>query len=120
MLIVVVLDPHAPESVAGEIVSLIVAVGASVHRASSGLLTVLGGDAGTLDLLRNAPGVRHAAAVTAEYPLASLAGREGAHSEVRFGTCAVGPGSFSVIAGPCSVESLDQIQTIARSVRAAG
>ena len=41
-------------------------------------------------------------------------------SAVRVGTQQVGGGAFTLIAGPCSVESPEQILEIARKVRAAG
>ena len=39
---------------------------------------------------------------------------------VKVGSAAIGGGSFSVIAGPCSVESKDQITAVARDVKASG
>ena len=39
---------------------------------------------------------------------------------VKIGSAAIGGGSFSVIAGPCSVESKDQITAVARDVKASG
>ncbi len=39
---------------------------------------------------------------------------------VRVGSAAVGGGNFSVIAGPCSVESEEQIISVARDVRSSG
>ena len=41
-------------------------------------------------------------------------------SRVKIGSAAIGAGSFSVIAGPCSVESRDQITAVARDVKASG
>ena len=41
-------------------------------------------------------------------------------SVVPAGTARVGGGNFAVIAGPCSVESEEQILTVARAVKAAG
>ena len=39
---------------------------------------------------------------------------------VRIGNAAIGGGSFSVIAGPCSVESNEQLSAVAEAVKAAG
>ena len=39
---------------------------------------------------------------------------------VKVGSAAIGGGSFSVIAGPCSVESEEQITAVARDVKASG
>jgi len=41
-------------------------------------------------------------------------------SVVRVGNAAIGGGNFSVIAGPCSVESEEQVVGIARAVKASG
>ncbi len=46
-----------------------------------------------------------------------------AHEEdsvVRFGSAAVGGGAFALMAGPCSVESEEQLFTVAKAVKAAG
>ena len=40
--------------------------------------------------------------------------------QVKNGTAAFGGGNFSLIAGPCSVESEAQVETIARAVKASG
>ena len=39
---------------------------------------------------------------------------------VRIGNAAIGGGSFSVIAGPCSVESNEQLSEVAKAVKSAG
>ena len=39
---------------------------------------------------------------------------------VKIGSAAIGGGNFSVIAGPCSVESRDQITQVAKDVQASG
>ncbi|GGV41108.1 3-deoxy-7-phosphoheptulonate synthase [Streptomyces spectabilis] len=52
-------------------------------------------------------------------PLSSFAAT-GEPSAVRVGDRSVGGGSFTWIAGPCAVESADQLMTVARDVRARG
>lgn len=42
------------------------------------------------------------------------------NTEVKIGDCSIGGGDFTVIAGPCSVESEEQILTVAREVKKSG
>ncbi len=65
------------------------------------------------------PGVRDAVPVTKPY---KLAGRDFKHADtvVRVGDYELGGGGFLVIAGPCAVESEEQMLRIARAVKAAG
>jgi 3-deoxy-7-phosphoheptulonate synthase len=63
--------------------------------------------------------VQYARRVTEQYKAVSRT----VHPEdttVAVGAARVGPGTFSVIAGPCSVETEEQIVEIARSVKASG
>jgi 3-deoxy-7-phosphoheptulonate synthase len=54
------------------------------------------------------------AKIRAEYPLAC--GEEGERLVVSFGTCLIGNGHFAVIAGPCAVESAEQIHQSAKAM----
>jgi 3-deoxy-7-phosphoheptulonate synthase len=45
---------------------------------------------------------------------------EGENRVVRVGSLEIGGGGFTLIAGPCAVESADQLLTVARSVRESG
>jgi 3-deoxy-7-phosphoheptulonate synthase len=65
------------------------------------------------------PGVLRAIPLTRSYPLADRDAREG-RSVVRVGGVPIGSDTFTVIAGPCAVESEDQVLEIARQVRSAG
>ena len=64
------------------------------------------------------PGVDSVIRTGSPYPLAALADRE--RTEVRMGAARVGDGSFTVVAGPCSVEDRKQILETAAAVRSAG
>lgn len=58
-----------------------------------------------------------------EYGVAQLRGSRTAKAEttcVRVGTAAFGGGDFTLVAGPCAVESEEQLLSVARAVRAAG
>jgi 3-deoxy-7-phosphoheptulonate synthase len=65
------------------------------------------------------PGVRDAVPVTKPY---KLAGRDFAHKDtvIEIGGKKLGGGDFVVIAGPCAVESEEQLIRIARAVKKAG
>jgi 3-deoxy-7-phosphoheptulonate synthase len=65
------------------------------------------------------PGVLEVIPVTHAYKLVSREVKP-EDSVVRVGDVAVGGGGFVIIAGPCAVESLDQMLTVARQVKAAG
>ena len=65
------------------------------------------------------PGVAAAYDVRSQYQLVSREFRRG-DTSVRIGDVEVGGGNIAVVAGPCSVESEEQILETARRVRAAG
>jgi 3-deoxy-7-phosphoheptulonate synthase len=64
-------------------------------------------------------GVERVVRVAERYKLVALAPR-GAHSVVRIGGVPFGGGSSPAIAGPCAVESYDQVLTAGKAVKAAG
>ncbi|GMU93275.1 MAG: hypothetical protein AMXMBFR4_23330 [Candidatus Hydrogenedentota bacterium] len=72
-----------------------------------------------LQSLESMPGVESVVPILRPY---KLAGRELKHEDTTFsvGGVQVGGGHFCVIAGPCSVESRDQIMETARAVKDAG
>ncbi len=91
--------------------------------------TVIGpvGDERRLDFDRVAtfPGVKEAARVEAPYKLISreyarFFGEPGAHSRVSIRGVRIGNGDPVIIAGPCAVESRQQIMRIAEEVKRAG
>lgn len=58
------------------------------------------------------------AKIRADYPLAC--GEEGERLAVSFGNCLIGNGHFAIIAGPCAVESEEQIQQSAKAMSGFG
>ncbi|MBX3424323.1 MAG: 3-deoxy-7-phosphoheptulonate synthase [Pirellulales bacterium] len=69
--------------------------------------------------LESGPGVDEVLPILAPYKLASRELKPES-TTVRAGSLAVGNGTVGVIAGPCSVESEEQIVVTARAVKAAG
>jgi 3-deoxy-7-phosphoheptulonate synthase len=64
-------------------------------------------------------GVKEVIPVTKPYKLVSREFKQ-ENTQIRVGDAVFGNGTMPVIAGPCAVESLDQVLTIAKAVRKAG
>lgn len=96
-------DPH---TIRGEVRTVVAAVGDETKHAD-------------LQALVSLPMVENVMPIQKRYTLVSRA----THAEptvVRVGDCELGNGTFHVMAGPCSVESLDQMRSTAEAVQAAG
>lgn len=119
----VVMRDHASQSEIDHVVELLREAGAEAHLSQGEVKTVIGviGDREviyTLDL-EGLPGVQEVIRVLKPYKLIT---REFQPEDtvVRVGATSVGGGAFAVMAGPCSVESEEQIMSCARQVKAAG
>jgi 3-deoxy-7-phosphoheptulonate synthase len=120
---IIVLKPHATKEHADELMQRIAALGLKPLYMPGQERVVLGalGDERALESLHldSDPLVESVKPILAPY---KLVGRE-IHphdSIVELGSARVGGGRFTVIAGPCAVESIDQMQRTARSVQQAG
>ncbi len=117
---VVVMQAGSSEEQIQHVIDRLVAMGFDVHRSTGATHTVLGAvgvrsdvDPRDIELLE---GVREVVRITQPYKLASRAFRpEGTVVEVGKGVRIGGP-EVVVAAGPCAVESAEQIQTIAERV----
>lgn len=76
-------------------------------------------DAAAVGVLESGPGVDEVLPVLAPYKLASLETKS-EPTVVRAGSLTIGGGALGFIAGPCSVESEEQIVGSARAIKAAG
>jgi len=121
--VIIVLKPEATKEVADELMSRIEEKGCKPLYMPGSERVVLGalGDERVLGELRleNHPMVEHITEILAPYKAVS---RE-FHPEdsiVSIGTVPIGGDRFTVIAGPCSIESLDQMRESAVAVKAAG
>ena len=116
----IVMKPEATEDQIGAVVARVESVGCSAHISKGEVLTVIGaiGDRdGVQDLgLEGAPGVDHLVPILKPYKLASSQFRKGEPSVLDIDGRKVGGGHFSLIAGPCTVEGLDQTLEVARCV----
>jgi 3-deoxy-7-phosphoheptulonate synthase len=120
---IIVLKPHATKEHAEELMQRIAALGLRPLYMPGQERVVLGalGDERSLESLHldSDPLVESVKPILAPY---KLVGRE-IHphdSIVELGPTRVGGGRFTVIAGPCAVESADQMRRTARAVQSAG
>ncbi len=121
---VVVMQAGATEGQIQHVIDRLVAMGFNVHRSTGESHTVLGAvgvrddfDPRDVELL---DGVREVVRITQPYKLASRAFRpEGTVVDVGRGV-RIGGTEVVVAAGPCAVESADQIHTIAERVAKLG
>ena len=120
---IIVMKPDAAESSIQTIVEYIKGAGLQVHLSKGEELTIIGvvGDKSKLatENLLSFRGVDRIVPVTETYKLANRK----FHPEptiVHAGKITIGPDTFTVMAGPCAVESEEQLITIARAVKNAG
>jgi len=121
---VVVMQAGAQEAQIQHVIDRLVSMGFDVHRSTGASHTVLGAvglgrdfDPRDIELL---DGVRQVVRITQPYKLASRAFRpEGTIVELPRGV-RIGGAEVVIAAGPCSVESAEQIELIAARVAAAG
>jgi 3-deoxy-7-phosphoheptulonate synthase len=120
---IIVTRPDATEEQIDHIVARIRSWGLKTE-VSRGEMRVVIGVIGPEDKIREKPlgafpGVESVTPVLKPYKLVAYEFR-GRHSHVQVGNVTVGGQEVVVMAGPCSVESEDQITTIAKSVRKSG
>ncbi|HEY7509930.1 MAG TPA: 3-deoxy-7-phosphoheptulonate synthase [Vicinamibacteria bacterium] len=121
---VIVMEHTASEEQVQKVIEALVGVGYDVHRSTGVAHTVLGAvgvprepvDPRAIELL---PGVREVVKISEPY---KLVGRtfKAAATVVDMGGVQVGGPEVIVMAGPCSVETRDQVRTVAQSVGASG
>ena len=120
----IVMKAAATEDEIQSVIERIEAVGARAHPSRGEEVTVIGaiGDIEHIARLEleGAPGVDHAMPILKPYKLASSQLRIGERTVVEVDGRRIGGEHFSMIAGPCTVESRDQLLTTARIVRDAG
>jgi 3-deoxy-7-phosphoheptulonate synthase len=119
----VVMQEGATEKQIQAVIDRMVTAGFTVHRSSGVVHTVLGGvgpaddiDPAEFELL---DGVKEARRITSAYKLASRSFRPGG-TVVKMDGLEIGGDRVVVMAGPCSVESRDQVMRTAEIVAGAG
>src|SRR5215203_1262686 len=120
----IVMKPGATEAEIESVIRRIEEVGARAHPSRGEEVTLIGaiGDHEHVARLglEGAPGVAEVVPILKPYKLSSSQVRAGEPSIVEIGGRLIGGDHFSLIAGPCTVESRDQVMTTARVVRDVG
>src|SRR5215213_3317088 len=120
----IVMKEEATEEQIQAVVDRVESVGCSAHLSRGELLTVIGaiGDRDRVASLglEGAPGVDHLVPILKPYKLASAQFRKGERTVIEVDGRRVGGDHFSLIAGPCTVESREQTLEVARVVSGGG
>src|SRR5215471_19857828 len=121
---VVVMQAGATERQIQAVIDRMVETGFDVHRSTGTMHTVLGGVGGRVGEIDTAifevmEGVKEAHRIASPYKLASRSFRPGG-TEITIGGISIGGGEVVIMAGPCSVESRDQINRSAELVARTG
>src|SRR5215831_17141527 len=119
----VVMQEGAAEAQIDAVIDRLVAMGFTVHRSTGAVHTVLGG-VGPIDQFEPAEfevmeGVKECHRIMSPYKLASRTFRPQG-TVVRAGKVDIGGDRVAIMAGPCSVESEEQIERSAEFVAKAG
>ena len=120
---VVVMEERAREEQVQHVIAQLVEKGFDVHRSTGQLRSVLGAVGGNRSfdtrLIEVMEGVHEVLRITEPYKLASRTFKP-ERSTVSFGEFRVGGDEVIVMAGPCSVETEEQIAASASAVKRAG
>jgi 3-deoxy-7-phosphoheptulonate synthase len=120
----IVMKAGATEEEVHAVVARVEAVGARAHISQGEEVTVIGaiGDREHVARLEleGTPGVAQIVPILKPYKLASAQIRAGERSVLEIGGRKIGGEHFALIAGPCTVESRDQVLSTARAVKEGG
>jgi 3-deoxy-7-phosphoheptulonate synthase len=120
----IVMKAGATDQEVQAVVDRVESVGARVHLSRGEEVTVIGavGDREHVARLglEGHPGVDSVIPILKPYKLASAQLRRGERSVLDIAGRAIGGDHFALIAGPCTVETRDQVLTTARTVKDAG
>jgi 3-deoxy-7-phosphoheptulonate synthase len=120
----IVMKQDATEDQIQAVIDRIESVGARAHRSPGEEVTVIGaiGDREHVQRLEleATPGVDRVMPISKPYKLASMQIRHGEPTVLEIGGRKIGGEHFGLIAGPCTVESRDQVMTTAEIVKGAG
>ena len=120
---IIVMKPNAPKEAVQKVTGLIQAKGLETHLSEGKQVTIIGvvGDKNLLshENLQLLPYVDRLVPITESYKLAN----KKFHPEpttVQVGNYRIGPGTLTVMAGPCAVETEEQLMIIAENVKRSG
>ena len=122
-MVIVVMKSNVTAAQIGDVLRRVEAQGLRAHLSRGDDRTIIGviGDDQPInkEALAALDGVENVLRVTQPFKLASNE-FHGERSRIEIGDVTIGGNEVVVMAGPCSVESYDQVMTTARAVRAAG
>ncbi len=120
---IIVMKPNAPKEAVQKVTGLIQAKGLETHLSEGKQVTIIGvvGDKNLLshENLQLLPYVDRLVPITESYKLAN----KKFHPEpttFQVGNYRIGPGTLTVMAGPCAVETEEQLMIIAENVKRSG
>ena len=120
----IVMKEGATQAEVDAVIRRVESVGAHAHISAGELVTVIGaiGDREHVANLglEGAPGVDHLVPILKPYKLASAQYRRGERTVLEIDGRRIGGDHFATIAGPCTVESREVLLDAARTVRDAG
>jgi 3-deoxy-7-phosphoheptulonate synthase len=119
----IVMKPDATESDVERVVEMVEKLGYKPHEMPGANRIAIGitGNNGSVDPahFENLPGVADAIRVTKPYKLISKDLRP-EKSVIKVGTAEIGGDELAIIAGPCAIESYDQVFSVAEAVAKSG
>lgn len=120
---IIIMKPGASDEAVQKITAVIEEKGLQVHLSKGHEVTIVGvvGDKSRLHgvNLEVSEGVEKVLAVTESYKLANKKFHP-EDSVIQTGNTAIGPGTLTIMAGPCAIESQDQLMETAFAVKKAG
>lgn len=120
---IIIMKPNASDEAVKKVTNLIEAKGLQVHLSKGAEVTIVGvvGDKTKLQgsNIEISEGVDKVVAVTESYKLANKKFHP-EDSVIRVGNTTIGPGTLTIMAGPCAVESREQLMETAFAVKKAG
>lgn len=120
---IIIMKPGASDEAVQKITDVIEEKGLQVHLSKGHEVTIVGvvGDKSRLHgvNLEVSEGVEKVLAVTESYKLANKKFHP-EDSVIRTGNTTIGPGTLTIMAGPCAIESQDQLMETAFAVKKAG
>jgi 3-deoxy-7-phosphoheptulonate synthase len=120
---VVVMQERATDEQIQRVIAKLVEMGFDVHRSTGALKTVLGAVGGTRQfdtaLIEVLEGVQEVHRITEPYKLASRTFKPD-NTVITIGDLRIGGDEVIVMAGPCSAETEEQVETTASAVKRAG
>lgn len=120
---IIVMKPNAPESAIQSITKVICSKGLQTHLSQGEQVTIIGvvGDKRKLNNqnIEVMPYVDKIVPITESYKLTNKKFHPQA-SRIKVGNYEIGPDTLTIMAGPCAVETEEQLMEIARAVKKAG